>query len=207
MAWNLNNKKRDYELSRRVTNELIDMYGLEVKFVKTELVNIDDIFNESTNLKANLDNVFDVFVKPENPAMFEDGNLLSKFGFSSVSSINLFISAKSVDMVFEDQKYITNAVGCLIMLPSGKWLEVVSLEVQVPGINNMFLYNNQKNVFMLVCKPYSYNNDEIEDVIRAVSSDVYEDEVPDLTNIFNLDIYEKKSNSNRRTKYKRYSKT
>lgn len=194
MSWNLNNKSADYKLSGLLTAELIDMYGLSVKFVRTELVNVDEIFNESTNLNANIDDVFDVMIKPENPDLFEEGNFLSKFGFSSVSSINLFISLKSIEKVYEDAKYAPHAVGALIMLPSGKWLEVVSIDVQVPGINNMFLYSNQKNVFLLKCKPYSYNNDDVVDVMTEVHSEVGDigDIIPDLSQIFNLDIYEEK---------------
>ena len=51
-------------------------------------------------------------------------------------------------------------VGDLILLPSGKYLEITSIEHQVPGINNQFVKNYSKNVFLVRCKTYSYNHDE-----------------------------------------------
>ena len=45
-------------------------------------------------------------------------------------------------------------VGNLIVLPNNKIMEITSADIAVPGINNLFTYNDAKSVYKLVCKPY-----------------------------------------------------
>lgn len=189
MAWNLNNKSQDYKLSATLTNQLIDTTGVPVQYVKTTLIGVDSIFNEHTNITTDLSGVYEVYVKPENPEGFDDNDMLSKFGFLSFTSINLFISHNSMEEIFPNIQEIPSTVGDLILLPSGKWLEIVDIEVKVPGINNMYVYKNQKNVYILKCKPYSYDNDQVEGVVDQLSMENDESlSVPDLSDIFNMDI-------------------
>ena len=161
MAWNLNNKPNEYNLSGKLTAELINIYGLEVSYVKTEQVNRDIVLGEFTHYRADDSSVFRVNVYPENTAGFDNNNdILSKFGILNFDSINLFISSVSMASIYPSGEYQT-AHGDIIALPSGKVFEITEIESQVMGINNMYTYDNQKNVFLLKCKPYNYNRDEI----------------------------------------------
>lgn len=195
MAWNLNNKKQDYALSKTVTNEFIDMYGLIVRYFSTELIHEDNILNEFQHVKIDNTNAFDISVYPEDTAGFQNNDdILSKFGFMSSTSTNFFISAKTVDFIMDSQKEITQMIGGVIKTPSGKLLEITNIDIEVPGINNMFLYNNQKNVFMLKTKPFIYNSDEIDNETKLEME--FDDDisypkpngdlVPDMSYVFGI---------------------
>lgn len=196
MAWNLNNKKQDYALSGAVTHELIDMYGLVVRYFSTELINEDNVLNEFQHLKIDNIKSFDISVYPEDLEEYKNNDdILSKFGFTSTSSTNFFISAKTVSKILDSQNDITQMIGGVIKVPSGKLLEITNVDIEVPGINNLFLYNNQKNVFLLKTKPYAYNIDEIdndtklemefdEDISYPTPSG---DLVPDMSYVFGID--------------------
>lgn len=188
MAWNLNNRPTDYKLSGRVTSELIDMYGLMVRFYKADLVNEDNILNESQNILLSIENSYDIMVMPEHPEAFEEDDILSKFGMMSMSTTNLFISAKTVDNILESQNDITQLIGGIVKLPSDKMLEVTNVDIMSDGINNMYAYKNQKNVFTLICKPWSYNIDEIDEAIKEEMDFNDENEyVPDMAYVFGID--------------------
>lgn len=176
MAWNLNNKPNEYNLSGKLTAEFIDIYGLEVSYVKTEKVNPDVILGEFTHLRANDNDVFRVNVYPENTAGFDNNNdILSKFGILNFDSINLFISSTSMGRLYPDG-FVQKGHGDIIALPSGKVFEITDIESQVMGLNNMYTYDNQKNVFMLKCKPFNYNRDEIitSDINLGSLADVFD---------------------------------
>jgi hypothetical protein len=161
MAWNLNNKSNEYQLSGKLSKEMIDIYGLNVTYIKTEKANPDLVLGEFTHLRADNSSVFHVNVYPENTGGFDNNNvILSKFGILNFDSVNLFISAFTYATIYPDSDY-QKGHGDLIALPSGKIFEITDIESQVLGLNNMYTYKNQKNVYMLKCKPYNYNRDEI----------------------------------------------
>lgn len=161
MGYNFNNYSNEYQLHGNLTSELINLYGFVTKYIKTTKVNSDRIFNEIQNLRADNSSVYDLAVYPENTGGFDSQNdILSKFGIMSFDSINLFVSFSAISVIHTDGQ-IQRAVGDLIVLPSKKIMEITEVEAQVPGMNNMFVYDNQKNVYILKCKPYNNNRDEI----------------------------------------------
>lgn len=164
MSWNLSNNITDYNLNGLLTDELITITGFEVKYIKSVKMNKDKIFTEITHLKSDNESVFTVYVQPENAAGFDSHNdLFSKFGILNMDSIELHISSTSFLTVYPDKQF-QNGVGDLLLLPSGKLIEVIDVNSQVNGLNNMFVYDNQKNVYTLKCKPYNYNFDEIAQI-------------------------------------------
>lgn len=191
---NLNNKSADYELSGTLTAEVIDIFGLEVDLIPTDQVNIDNIFNETTVSTVDKEKIQKIMVKPENANSFDDDDdMLSKFGFTGMSSINLFVSNKSLDNIFEDINIeFTKLVGDIIRLPSGKLFEVTNAKPQVEGVNNMFVYANQKNVFILACKPYTHNssNGGVENTLIEHENELTGSTVDNLSEIFDLNIQE-----------------
>jgi hypothetical protein len=161
MGFNFNNNNNEYSLYNSLTSELINLYGFNTSYIKTEKVNMDVIFGEIQNLRADNSSIYNVSVYPENTAGFSDQNdILSKFGILSFDSINLYISSETFLTIYPDGN-VQRSVGDLIVLPSSKVMEITELESQVPGINNMYVYNNQKNVYLLKCKPYNNNHDEL----------------------------------------------
>jgi hypothetical protein len=178
MSYNFNNYSNEYELSGRLTDEMINLYGFNVNYIKTTKVNLDRIYGEITNLRADNTSVYNLSVYPENSAGFNDQNdILSKFGIMSFDSINLFASYTGYSSIYPDDNF-KNGVGDLVVLPSKKVFEVTEIENQVAGVNNMFVYANQKNTYILKCRPYNFNHDEI-----TITNN---EEIPDFTALFNI---------------------
>ena len=46
MAWNLNNKKNEYQLSGSLTTELINMFGIEATYLKTQNMQVDEVLGD-----------------------------------------------------------------------------------------------------------------------------------------------------------------
>lgn len=133
-------------------------------------------------------------VMPENPDAFEEDDILSKFGMMSMSTTNLFVSSKTISKILDSQNDITQLVGGVIKLPSDKMLEITSIDIMSDGINNMYMYKNQKNVFTLICKPWAYNVDDIDEEIKQ-EMDFNDDNqyVPDMNYVFGMDIVNEES--------------
>ena len=181
MGFNFNNRSNEYSLYNNVTSEFINLYGFTTSYIKTTKVNLDHIYNEIQNLRADNTSVFNINVYPENTAGYGDQNdLLSKFGILSFDSINLYVSASMISTVYPDVNF-KNAISDLIVLPSKKVIEIIDIENQVPGVNNMFVYNNTKNVFLLKCKSYNFNHDEIVITDPNLTTDI-----PDFSHLFDL---------------------
>lgn len=178
MAYNFNNYDNEYTLSGNLTAEVIDLYGLTVSYIRTEKVNKSLTLSEYQFLRADNSSVFKVNVYPENTAGYDNqSDLLSKFGMLMFDNINLFISKNQFLKVFPNKDFL-RGVGDLIVMPSKQIFEISEVEAQVPGLNNMFLYDNQKNVYSIKLKPYNYNQDQIN-----ITNDA---DIPDFTEIFDM---------------------
>jgi hypothetical protein len=180
MSWNLNNKQPEYHLVGSLTDELTKIFGLEVTYIKTDRQNRDEVLGDIINMSSKKDNTYKIYMYPENTASFNNrGDLLSKFGLMNFDTINLFVSSLEMQKVYSVDA-VFSAVGDLILLPSDKILEITSIEHQVPGLNNLYTYGNQKNVYLLRCTHYTYNMDNIEQVD---SGDI---QVPNLDALFDI---------------------
>ena len=157
--FNFNIKQNEYKTYGGLSAELIDLYGFELTYIKTTLLGHDKVINDIQNFGT--DKTLKIMAYPENAEQFDErGDILNKFGLFTMDSMNLFISAETVSRICNENE-VPSMVGDLILLPSGKYLEITSIEHQVPGINNQFVKNYSKNVFLVRCKTYSYNHDEI----------------------------------------------
>lgn len=174
MRMNLNDYNNEYEMFNEQTSEIIDMYGVPVTYIKSKNVNFDAIFGEYSHKKLKQDGVYkDVMVLPENAEAFDVGvdfgNLFTKFGFINGEVFHCYISSYTVDRLSIDNFRI-NAVGDIIMLPSGKKFEITYVAHEPVGANNKYPYANAKNVFMLKTKMWFYNADEKEDAVPVVDN-------------------------------------
>lgn len=161
MSWNLNNRQNEYELSGKLSAEVIDIYGFQVIVYKTNPLGNDVTLSDVVNFSSN-ENIA-IMAMPENAEAFENRtvDLLNKFGLYSMDTMNLIISYHSAMRICKTLDKIPSIVGNIIQLPSGKYLQVTRIEHQISGINNQFVYNNLKNIFSLHCVPYQYNHDNI----------------------------------------------
>jgi hypothetical protein len=162
MGFNFNNYEEEYELFNSQTEEMINMFGLEIKYVKSTNQNLDEIFGEFSHKKFTQDGIEKFFVYPEAFDDFQSiGNTFSKFGFSNTETFNCFVSANGIDSLgYTNPK--GECVGDIIVLPNNKKFEITLVDDSPVGTNNMFPYSNKKNVYLLQTKFWSYNGDEKE---------------------------------------------
>lgn len=186
MNFNLNyDQKPEYDLNSSMIKEVINMYGVRVKMLLQERVNNDQIvFGDRSHLFTDQENQFDMYQLPENPDSFEERDYgFSQFGLEDMNSINFFIHQDSlvdlpgVEPINTSSREYTrkmkptsfdmdyHLVGHLLILPSGKILEITDQQHDVPGINNIFVSKNMKSVYKVTCVSYQPKiADELDDV-------------------------------------------
>lgn len=180
MARNLNNRTKDYNLAGMMTAELIDVYGFELTYVRTARYGHDILLGDIINYGT--DKVLKIVAMPENAESFDSrADIMNKFGLFTLDSMNLFISATTMSRICNDDE-IPSVVGDVIILPSGKYLEVLGIEHQVPGLNNNFVYSNKKNVYKISCGTFNFNHDDLP---MPENEDIAE-ENGSLDEVFNL---------------------
>lgn len=155
--FNFNNKANEYETFGKITDELIKLYGVKVKYIKTQFVDVDKVLGDFKNYKS--DEILECMLLPATPEGFDShNNFLSQFGIINLDSMDFFLSIYELNKIHSE---FNKCIGDLIILPSNKVMEITNIISQVPGINNMFLYDNQKQVYQITCKTYNYNHDEV----------------------------------------------
>jgi len=161
---------REYELFRDTTEELINMYGVPVKYLITEKINQNEIFGEWSHLKIDNQKVHQFFGLPSASDNWEgDNSLFSNFGLQNVESINIFIPRKVMEVIHPEivnrdgKATIENLpIGNLVVFESNKIMEVTGFELSSAdfGNNNVFTSDRLKNVFKLKLKSYIPNRDD-----------------------------------------------
>ena len=169
MSINLNySHSPEYNLYNNVTDELISMYGILSKYIVTEKVSLDlNTFGEWTTLKAEEDDVHEVFLLPATQENWQGQNIMfDQFGLGNFSTMEFFLSEKGLHSIFpewENSVDINDMISDLILMPSGKVLEVTHVEPLVEGVNNLFAYDDTKNTVKITCRNYEFRkNDELE---------------------------------------------
>jgi hypothetical protein len=182
LAFNFNySDSKEYEMFGNMVDEEINLYGLSVRYFKTDRINIDRIFGENSHMKVNKD-YWDINVKLEQDSFDMGGDIFNKFGVMSLATLNLYISAKTMEIIHPelyDGKGYDGIYGNLIKLPNGKFMEVTNFEDEVEGYNNLFVYADTKKIFKLTVKTYSQNRDELDGLEEEV-------EKLDLEKAFNI---------------------
>lgn len=199
---NFNLHQNEYDLAGSQTQELIKLYGCCIKLLITQKINQEFIFGDFSHIKVDNKACYELYAMPENSEDFEQyERLQSQFGVPMDTSINLYISKISVfdlinpsenaineyDVTIQDSR-IKDLLGSLIIVPSGKILEVTNIVLDCFGLNNVFLYNQLKNVYKFQCKTYVHKNaDEIEtdNIIRDKDLNEKQGENLDMLNEIN----------------------
>lgn len=192
---NLNFKRTEYDLNGLQTEEVIRIYGICIKFIFTQKINQSITFGDFSHFKADNKSVFQIWAMPENTDDFEDlERFQSQFMLPPDGALNFFISKitafelyqKSENSQNEVDITQTNAIiqrlhGALLVLPSGKIMEVTKVDLDAIGGNNQFLSAIDKNVYQLRCRTYIHRNaDEIDVDPKVVHKDVPDKETPDM---------------------------
>lgn len=172
----------EYLLNIDLIDEFISLYGTDVKLLITEKKNLDHtVFGDWSSIRTNNKDVFDVYVYPENTDAYESsGYRFGDFGFISTDNATVFISIKTVSKC---KLNIEQLMSSLIIFPSNKIMEITDVEFQVPNINNLWAYSDQKSCYKLSLRTYEFKKqDEINDNVNTL-----EIENPDDFNNVNFD--------------------
>lgn len=202
-------KEPEHDLNSSLVDELISLYGIKIKLIIVERVNEDKtVFGDFSHLLSDRSRTFEIFALPENMEDFnKDEFRFTQFGLDNFDTLDLFIHKSSIESIpgvrhntlnnvaysRELESNISNidyrVIGNLIVLPSGKIMEVTDQSTTTPGINNMFVYKNQKTVYKLTCVQYKPQLvDELDALDRStIGSDV--DEVSSMIPNLNLEKY------------------
>lgn len=171
MSFNYNfNNAPDYDLNASLIDEVINLYGVLVKFLRVQHLNKDDVvFKDYSSIKTNSDSIFEIYLMPENTENWDNGGFnYTQFGFTDMNNINMFCSKFSLEAMNIDVKNIN---GNLVVLPNNKIMEITNYDFCTPGVNNLFTFNNAKSVYKLTLVPYNVKiNDEL-DVVDIMHKD------------------------------------
>lgn len=162
MNLNLNfSNQNEYNINDSLVAEMINMYGVEIKLLLTEKINTDvNVFGDFSHFKTNNEDIFSLYALPEESEDFStDGYSFSPFGMMGFDNVVLFVSRESlisIDAFLLDGKVdFRKLQSQLIVFPNNKIMEISDADPCVPGINNLFTYENAKSVYKLTCKPYA----------------------------------------------------
>ena len=159
------NKRSEFRLHQTLVSELIKLYGIQVKLIEVKRIGEDiTVFKDYSHLRSEA--CHELMVLPEQSDTFDiENSSFQDFGLLSFDNITLFVYGPHLDDIMP----FNQVVGNLIILPSNKYMEITNIEHQVPGINNMFTYSNERTVYKLTCAPYEFKN--IEEVKHVKHSD------------------------------------
>lgn len=167
------NAAPEYDLNTDLIDECINLYGVPTKFLVVQKLNSDDIvFGDYSSIKTDNSKIFDVYMMPENSDSWDSGGYnFSEFSLINTDSTTVFVSKNSVQNIIELE--FKELYGNLVVMPNNKIMEVTDVQFEVPGVNNLFTYNNAKSVYKLTLKPYAAKlTDEINTADISVDENV-----------------------------------
>lgn len=147
----------EYQLNRGLIDEMISLYGVLVKFMVAERIGVDDnVFGDYSHLKSDASKIYDVYMLPENTESFDTGEYgFGNFGFLNYDNVSFFVSKTSLDTI-PSIDFPKGVVGNLLVMPNSKVLEITHADWNVPGVNNLFVYPDQKSTLKITCKPHEF---------------------------------------------------
>lgn len=150
------NSAPEHDLNTSLVTEIINLYGILTKFLITEKINTDStVFGDYSHMKSDSDKIFDIYMLPEISEDWDQGDYSYNQGyFNNFDVINLFAARTNFESIIGNESDIGKIIGNLVILPNNKIMEVTNVDITVPGINNLFTYNDAKTVYTLSCKPY-----------------------------------------------------
>lgn len=180
MAFNLNtSRKPEVDLNRKLINEVIEMYGIPCKYLYSEKMNKDKVFQDFSHNKIPETGYKDIYLLPENSEDWEGDTVYNQFGFYNQWTQNLFISRETVLELYPDfdQEGRHVLMNSLVVLPSSTVVEVTHVETYEPGINNLWAFGDQNSVYKLTVKTYDHNI--ADEGVTEIKTEIELEEGPD----------------------------
>ena len=184
MNFNRNSKRNDYNLKANQIHEMIDLYGVEADYLYVQKNNIDNVLKDFSHLSLGENESRKVMLLPENSDEFDGSQSFSMWGLDNLRTLNLFISRKSLLKLypdFDDEKGYSGILNSLLVFESGSIQEITFIEPQVPGINNVFLSDEDKSSYLLTTRAYSQSK---QNDIKEEPEEVVMDEMEDIDSYF-----------------------
>ena len=163
MTLNFNlSHKPEYNLLGACTREMIDLYGVACKLALVKKIDVTNVVREWASIKTDGEAIFDLHLLPEQPESFDSVDYqFGNFGFMPSDNMACFVSAKVLDAIVPFKE----ALGNLVVLPSGKVMEITDIDTQTPGQGtNLFAYPDDKTVYHIKLVPYEFKlHDQVTD--------------------------------------------
>lgn len=194
MNFNLS-KSPEYNLYGQASEELINLYGIRCYYGVSERIHVDDILGEHLRLSLNDNNLHEIYILPQETENFSGDIQLSVFGIQNNESLTAFISNSTMrkihpNIVNHKGTNFDFILGDLVIFESGRIMEVSGFTPFVEGsVNNLFVYNDNKNIYKITLKTYIGNTIERSEL----DSPEPLEKIDNLEEIFELDK-DKKSN-------------
>ena len=146
----------EYVLNESLIREMIGLYGVLTKFILVKRINRDDtVFGDFSHLKTDSEKIYNIHMLPEVSEDWDTTDYgFTQFGLTNFDNISLFVAKSAFNQIPDIVNESEKIVGNLIMFPNNKLMEITNVDLTVPGINNLFTYNDAKSVYKLSCKPY-----------------------------------------------------
>jgi len=163
---------------------MIDLYGVEADYLYVQKNNIDNVLKDFSHLSLGENESRKVMLLPENSDEFDGSQSFSMWGLDNLRTLNLFISRKSLLKLypdFDDEKGYSGILNSLLVFESGSIQEITFIEPQVPGINNVFLSDEDKSSYLLTTRAYSQSK---QNDIKEEPEEVVMDEMEDIDSYF-----------------------
>ena len=139
----------EYDLLKSQTQEVINIYGIYTKYLIAEKVNQDKIFGEHSHIKVDNDEVYEMFMLPEETeAWGGGGDLFSKFGLQNLDTLGFFIGVEDMEkihpnIVNREGKGFDGIIGNLVVLPNNKIMEVTGFDIHITKTSDI-LFSSKK---------------------------------------------------------------
>ena len=174
----LQGSKGEQNLLRDLSNETIQMHGIEFIYMPRTLVNSKDVMREITSSK--FDKSFPIEGYITSYEGFDSGyNLLTKFGVRSTAEMKIVISIERYDQGIAPLLSQSRPnEGDLMYFP----LRDIVFEIKYVNDIENFYQLRDRYTYELTCEPFEYEDEVIDTGLTAVDDD-FEDEGYNVTMI------------------------
>jgi len=174
----LQGSKGEQNLLRDLSNETIQIHGIEFIYMPRTLVNSKDVMREITSSK--FDKSFPIEGYITSYEGFDSGyNLLTKFGVRSTAEMKIVISLERYDQGIAPLLSQSRPnEGDLMYFP----LRDIIFEIKYVNDIENFYQLRERYTYELTCEPFEYEDEVIDTGVNAIDDD-FDDEGYNVTMI------------------------
>lgn len=162
--FNFYNQNVEFDLYNKMTDELIEMYGIQCLYMPRNVRKTDMLFGEDVGAYFTADTSFEITMYLEDPLSFGTDELYSKFGISVDNRCTLFVQQDRIRNLIGDEPFF----GDLIYIPMFNRL----FEVTSPEEKSSFFLFGRLMTYAIRCVLINYSQENIEVGIDEVD-DLY----------------------------------